>query len=149
MSVPIISGAADRARRAEEAGWDGITFTDSQNLCPDPFVVFAVVAEGTERIQLATGVTNVHTRHPAALATAAATVNELAGGRFVLGTTPIGGPIVGWIGENVSPRVSLLIGGVAALVAALYGWTTLRQTSAIPPEAVAVDHARPDPIAAV
>ena len=67
-------------------GWDGITFTDSQNLCPDPFVVFATVAEGTERIQLATGVTNVHTRHPAALATAAATVNEISGGRFVLGT---------------------------------------------------------------
>jgi 5,10-methylenetetrahydromethanopterin reductase len=86
MSVPIIRGAADRARRAEEQGWAGITFTDSQNLCPDPFVVFATVAEGTERIQLATGVTNVHTRHPAALATAAVTVNEIAGGRFVLGT---------------------------------------------------------------
>jgi 5,10-methylenetetrahydromethanopterin reductase len=86
MSVPIISGAVERARRAEEAGWHGITFTDSQNLCPDPFVVFAAVAGGTERIKLATGVTNVHTRHPAALATAAATVNELAEGRFVLGT---------------------------------------------------------------
>ena len=86
MSVPIISGAAERAARAEEAGWDGITFTDSQNLCPDPFVVFAVVAGATERIQLATGVTNVHTRHPAALATAAATVQEISGGRFVLGT---------------------------------------------------------------
>ena len=86
MSVPIISGAGERARRAEEAGWAGITFTDSQNLCPDPFVVFATVAGATERLQLATGVTNVHTRHPAALATAAATVQEISGGRFVLGT---------------------------------------------------------------
>ena len=85
MSVPIIRGAAERARRAEEQGWDGITFTDSQNLCPDPFVVFAASPSGTERIQLATGVTNVHTRHPAALATAAATVNEISEGRFVLG----------------------------------------------------------------
>src|SRR4029077_7534729 len=86
MSVPIIKDAVARARRAEAAGWHGITFTDSQNLCPDPFVVFAGVAAGTDRIQLATGVTNVHTREPAALATAAATVNEIAGGRFVLGT---------------------------------------------------------------
>ena len=86
MSVPIISGAGERAGRAEEAGWSGITFTDSQNLCPDPFVVFATVAGATERLQLATGVTNVHTRHPAALATAAATVQEISGGRFVLGT---------------------------------------------------------------
>jgi len=86
MSVPMVSGAADRARRAEDTGWSGITFTDSQNLCPDPFVVFATVAAATEQLGLATGVTNVHTRHPAALATAAATVNELADGRFVLGT---------------------------------------------------------------
>lgn len=86
MSVPIVSGAAERARRAEDGGWHGITFTDSQNLCPDPFVVFATVASATERLQLATGVTNVHTRHPAALATAAATVQEISGGRFVLGT---------------------------------------------------------------
>ena len=63
MSVPIIRGAAERTRRAEAAGWHGLTFTDSQNLCPDPFVVFATVAEGTERIQLATGVTNVRI-HP-------------------------------------------------------------------------------------
>ncbi len=48
--------------------------------------MFAAVAGATEQIQLATGVTNVHTRHPAALATAAATVNEISGGRFVLGT---------------------------------------------------------------
>lgn len=86
MSVPIVSGAGDRARRAEETGWSGITFTDSQNLCPDPFVVFAAVAQATERLHLATGVTNLHTRHPAALATAAATVQEISAGRFVLGT---------------------------------------------------------------
>ncbi len=86
MSVPVIHGAPDRARRAEDAGWHGITYTDSQNLCPDPFVVLATVAAATDRLGLATGVTNVHTRHPAALATAAATVNEIAGGRFVLGT---------------------------------------------------------------
>ena len=46
MSVPIIRGAAERARRAEEPGWNGITFTDSQNLCPDPFVVFATRRRG-------------------------------------------------------------------------------------------------------
>ena len=57
----------------------------------------------------------------------------------LLGTTPIGGPIVGWVGENVSPRVSLLIGGIAALVAAAYGWVILRSTVIVPPEAVGVE----------
>ena len=45
----------------------------------------------------------------------------------LLGSTPIGGPIVGWIGEHASPRLSLLIGGAAALAAALYGWHNLRR----------------------
>ena len=85
MTVPTVAGTDERARRAEEAGWDGITVTDSQNLCADPFVVLAQVAGATERIGLATGVTNLHTRHPAALATAAATVNEMSAGRFALG----------------------------------------------------------------
>lgn len=38
-----------------------------------------------------------------------------------MGSTPIGGPIVGWIGEHVGPRWSLVTGGVACLVAATYG----------------------------
>ncbi len=83
--VPTATGFGEVARRAEDAGWDGVTLTDSQNLCPDPFVAIALGAAATERIQFATGVTNAHTRHPAALATAAATVQESSGGRMVLG----------------------------------------------------------------
>jgi MFS family permease len=32
-----------------------------------------------------------------------------------LGSTPIGGPIIGWIGENVGARWGLVVGGVTAL----------------------------------
>jgi MFS family permease len=39
----------------------------------------------------------------------------------LVGSTPIGGPIVGWIGEHIDPRAAVLLGGVAALVAAMYG----------------------------
>jgi predicted MFS family arabinose efflux permease len=35
-----------------------------------------------------------------------------------LGSTPIGGPLTGWLGEAVSPRAGLVLAGVAALVAA-------------------------------
>ncbi|PWJ55201.1 Predicted arabinose efflux permease, MFS family [Quadrisphaera granulorum] len=34
------------------------------------------------------------------------------------GTTPLGAPLVGWIGEVAGPRWSIAIGGIAALVAA-------------------------------
>ncbi len=38
-----------------------------------------------------------------------------------LGSTPIGGPIIGWIGENIGPRWALSVGGAAAILAAAYG----------------------------
>ncbi len=47
----------------------------------------------------------------------------------LLGSTPIGGPIAGWVAEHFSPRVSLLIGGVAAMSAAVYGWRMLRRSA--------------------
>jgi len=33
-----------------------------------------------------------------------------------LGSTPIGGPIVGWVGQNLGARWGLVIGGATALV---------------------------------
>jgi MFS family permease len=39
----------------------------------------------------------------------------------LVGSTPVGGPIVGWIGEHIDPRAAVLMGGIAALVAAGYG----------------------------
>lgn len=38
-----------------------------------------------------------------------------------LGSTPIGGPIIGWIGEYAGPRWGLAVGGFAALFAAVLG----------------------------
>ncbi len=45
----------------------------------------------------------------------------------VLGSTPIGGPIVGWISEQFGPRYGLAIGGVATLAVTLvFAHTLLR-----------------------
>jgi MFS family permease len=49
----------------------------------------------------------------------------------LIGSTPIGGPIVGYIGEHVSPRAALFLGGLAALVAAAYGARCLESGSAV------------------
>lgn len=83
--IPEVGTAERQAERAEQAGWDGITFTDSQNLVGDPFVAVALASRATERLRFATAVTNSFTRHPAALANVAVTVQEESGGRFVLG----------------------------------------------------------------
>jgi len=59
-----------------------------------------------------------------------------------LGSTPIGGPIVGWMGQHLGARWSLVIGGLAALAAGLAGYASLvridrRSTAAA--EAAAVE----------
>jgi 5,10-methylenetetrahydromethanopterin reductase len=79
------SAFAQRARRAEADGWDGITIVDSQNLSGDCYVGLAVAAGETARIRLGTGVTNPFTRHAAVTASAIATVHAVSGGRATLG----------------------------------------------------------------
>ncbi len=44
-----------------------------------------------------------------------------------LGSTPIGGPIVGWIGEHVDPRWGLGVGGLAAFAACAFGIILLKK----------------------
>ena len=47
-----------------------------------------------------------------------------------MGSTPIGGPVVGWVGQMLGPRSALVLGGVAAVVAA-----SMRLALAQPPAA--------------
>jgi MFS family permease len=44
-----------------------------------------------------------------------------------LGSTPIGGPIVGAVSDHFGARAGLVLGGVAALVAAAWGWFMVRR----------------------
>ncbi len=42
-----------------------------------------------------------------------------------LGSTAIGAPLVGWVGQTIDPRWSLAVGGIAAIFAGCLGWITL------------------------
>jgi MFS family permease len=44
-----------------------------------------------------------------------------------MGTTPIGGPIIGWIGEHANPRWSLVTGATAAVIAGGYGLMAMKR----------------------
>jgi MFS family permease len=46
-----------------------------------------------------------------------------------LGSTPIGGPIMGWLSDHSSPRAALAVGGVAAMIAAAFGAFMLHRMS--------------------
>lgn len=53
-----------------------------------------------------------------------------------LGSTPIGGPIVGWIGEHMGPRYGLGLGGVVTLLTAVLAYPKLLTIGATPIEPI-------------
>ncbi|MGH3032750.1 MAG: LLM class flavin-dependent oxidoreductase, partial [Gaiellaceae bacterium] len=72
------------AREAERLGYRTVWVNDDR-LQKDVFTVLAAVGLATDRIGLGPGVTNPYSRHPALIATAIATLDELSDGRAVLG----------------------------------------------------------------
>lgn len=78
-------GIVKIAAEAEMQGWDGISVVDSQNLSGDPFVALAMAATSTEKIKLATAVSNPATRIAAAAAAGIASVDVVSRGRAVFG----------------------------------------------------------------
>jgi 5,10-methylenetetrahydromethanopterin reductase len=76
---------ADAVALSERKGFDIAWIADSQLLWRDVFAVMALAATRTQRITLATAVTNFETRHPSVVASAINTINEIAPGRVLLG----------------------------------------------------------------
>ena len=79
------------AVEAERLGYDYCLVAD-EGFHPDVYACLGAIARATERITLGV-LTNGYTRHPAVTAAAAATVNELSGGRLVV-TLLAGGSMV-------------------------------------------------------
>jgi 5,10-methylenetetrahydromethanopterin reductase len=73
-----------QALEMEAAGYDGCYMSDSQNIRMECWVALTVAALATERIKVGPFVTNSLTRHPSVTAGAAATLQEVTGGRVVL-----------------------------------------------------------------
>ncbi|MEE8581981.1 MAG: TIGR03617 family F420-dependent LLM class oxidoreductase [Myxococcota bacterium] len=70
------------AKRAEEAGYDGI---GSAEIAHDPFIPLAFAAVATERIRLGTGIAVAFPRSPMVVAHSAWDLQTQSGGRFALG----------------------------------------------------------------
>jgi 5,10-methylenetetrahydromethanopterin reductase len=83
-SAPIKEVVA-LARRAEAAGVSHVWFPDSHLNYREVWTVLGAVAASTDRIGLSPSVTNLATRHPSVTASAARSLYEMCGDRFVLG----------------------------------------------------------------
>jgi alkanesulfonate monooxygenase SsuD/methylene tetrahydromethanopterin reductase-like flavin-dependent oxidoreductase (luciferase family) len=76
------SELAALAAQAERRGFSALALTESYN---DVLPLAAAVAGLTRSATIATAIANIGFRHPALMAMGAAAVDELSGGRFVLG----------------------------------------------------------------
>ena len=85
FTPPHPRGLRVLAQDSEAAGFTMLALGDSQSLFREVYTSLAVAAMSTSTIRIATGVSNVLTRHPAVIASSAATLNEISAGRFVLG----------------------------------------------------------------
>lgn len=74
---------ADCAERAESLGYESAWVAEGHG--GDQFAILAACALRTRRIRLGTAISSVFVRTAPTIAMAAATVDELSGGRFVLG----------------------------------------------------------------
>ncbi len=72
---------------AEDNGFDNVWITDHYNN-RDVYTTLAVLAMNTNRIKLGTGVTNPYTRNIAVTAQSIAAINEISGGRAIMGIGP-------------------------------------------------------------
>ncbi|MEA1985079.1 MAG: 5,10-methylenetetrahydromethanopterin reductase [Euryarchaeota archaeon] len=78
---------AHYAKLAEQQGFDNVWITDHYNN-RDVYTTLAVLAMNTNSIKLGTGVTNPYTRNAAITASSIGAINEISGGRAILGLGP-------------------------------------------------------------
>ena len=74
---------AECAERAESLGYESVWVAEGHG--GDQFAILAACALRTRRVRLGTAISSVFVRTAPTIAMAAATVDELSGGRFVLG----------------------------------------------------------------
>ena len=124
-------GRAGRiAKLYEDAGWDGLLFTDSQHHNGDVYQSLALASAATERIGLGTGVTNPLTRNAAVTAAAILSVQVESDGRAILGIGR-GDSSLGHLGLGPAP-VAVLEDYVAKVQGYLRGEAVVQNNHAAP-----------------
>ncbi|GAC1510964.1 MAG: TIGR03564 family F420-dependent LLM class oxidoreductase [Candidatus Dormibacteraceae bacterium] len=83
-AVKTLDESVARAVIAERLGLESVWASQLPD-ARDTALVLAAYARATERIGFGTGVLPIYTRHPTAMVQMAATLDELSGGRFILG----------------------------------------------------------------
>lgn len=101
------TAAVDLGKRAEDAGFDGVFLVEAP-VGNDAMASAQAITHATRHITVGTGIANLYVRHPAQLGAAAVAIDELSGGRFILGIGPNNPEMVRAIGyEWKDSRIAL------------------------------------------
>jgi F420-dependent oxidoreductase-like protein len=82
----------DVARTGESLGYDSVWASEAYSF--DVFTTLTHIACNTDRIKVGTNIAQLYSRTPAALATTAASLDQLSGGRFILGLGASGPQVI-------------------------------------------------------
>ena len=114
------TSTVEHAQLAEQLGYHSIMCTHIA--ARDSFTTLGALAQHTERIRLTTNVAPIYHRSPASMAQTAATVDDVSGGRFVLGLgTGHRITMGGWHGQEIGKPVAEMREYVAVVRAILAG----------------------------
>lgn len=105
-----------------------IAFIAEDINCRDSFVLGALASSRTSRIRVATGVANPYTRNPTSLAMATATLDEVSGGRAILGLGSSSPSLIeGQMGIPAGASVGVMREAVSIIRGLLAGQTVTLQ----------------------
>jgi F420-dependent oxidoreductase-like protein len=83
-AVKTLDESIARAKAAEKLGYESVWLSQLPD-ARDAALVVAAYGAATERVKFGMGVLPIYTRHPTAMVQMAASLDEMTGGRFILG----------------------------------------------------------------
>lgn len=117
MDLPTLSGIAVAA---EAAGIEQLWVSNDLMMRSAP-VLLGALFERTTSIHLGIGIMNPYSVHPAELAMTSATLQEISGGRFLLGLAAGSGEFLSWIGIEQDKPLTATREALRAIRALLAG----------------------------
>ncbi|MGE0827445.1 MAG: LLM class flavin-dependent oxidoreductase [Candidatus Binatia bacterium] len=115
LFTPTIKDMVEIAKLADEAGFDSVWNGEFFNR--NGLVTLAAVAQATKRVKVATGIAYAYMRNPVLNATGAMDIDELSGGRMILGLgSGTRSMNEGWYGQPFETRSAAKMKECVALI---------------------------------
>jgi probable F420-dependent oxidoreductase len=115
LFTPTIKDMVEVAKLADDANFDSVWNGEFFNR--NGLVTLAAVAQGTKRVKIATGIAYAYMRNPVLNATGAMDLDEMSGGRMILGLgSGTKSMNEGWYGQAFEPRSAVKMKECVALI---------------------------------